>query len=76
MRQSKDAIRQDQEGCVQATAPEMGGGLVTFDFLTPERVGQLEIETDTNVFVVRDIYSGVRTAHPSSDGSADDVSDA
>ena len=36
------------------------GGLVTFDFLTPERVGQLGIETDTNVFVVRDVYSGVR----------------
>ena len=27
------------------------GDLVTFDFLTPERVGQLGIETDTNVFV-------------------------
>ena len=30
-----------------------------FDFRTPKRVGQLGVETDTNVFVVRDMYSGV-----------------
>ena len=48
-----------------------GGDLVTFDFLTPERVGPLGIEN--NVFVVRDIYSGVRMAYPTSDGSTDEV---
>ena len=31
------------------------------------------METDTNVFVVRDVYSGVRMAYPNSDGSADEV---
>ena len=49
------------------------GDLVTFDFLTPERVGQLGIETDTNVFAVRDVYSGIRMAYPTSDGSAGEV---
>ena len=46
---------------------------MTFDFLTPERVGQLGIETDTNVFVVRDVFSGTRMAYPTSDGSAEEV---
>ena len=49
------------------------GDLVTFDFLTPERVGQLGIETDTNVFVARDVSSRIRMAYPNSDGSADEV---
>ena len=31
------------------------------------------IETGANAFVVRDIYSGVRMAYPTSDGSADEV---
>ena len=44
------------------------GDLVTFDFLR-----QLGVKTDTNVFVARDIYSGVRMAHPTSDGSAEKV---
>ena len=49
------------DACVRA---KTWGGLVTFDFLTPERVGQLGNETDTNVFFVRDVYSGVRMAYP------------
>ena len=48
------------------------GDLVMFDFVTLERVGQLGTETDANVFVVRDIYSGVKMAYPTSDGSADE----
>ena len=52
---------------------EKWGNLVTFDFLTPERVGQLGIKTGTDVFVVRDVYSGVRMAYPTSDGSTDEV---
>ena len=37
------------------------------------KIRKLGTETDTNVFVARDVYSGVRMAYPTSDGSADEV---
>ena len=49
------------------------GDLVTFDFLTPERVSSMGIESDTNVFVIRDVYTGIRMAYPTVDLSTEEV---
>ncbi|CAJ1370505.1 unnamed protein product [Effrenium voratum] len=49
------------------------GDLITFDWITPERVDSLGVEGDKEVFTIRDVYSGMMMAYPCTDRGTEEV---